>query len=92
MPKIAGCRLSNVMIWKVPVSYMTVNSSTFFPFFSDSQDSSMPAYGADVLRWWVAESNIFSEVQIGPSVLNSAKDSVSKVAVHEANPAVIYYK
>lgn len=43
------------------------------------QDSSMPAYGADVLRWWVAESNIFSEVQIGPSVLNSARDSVNKV-------------
>eukprot|EP00064_Thunnus_orientalis_P004148 superscaffoldBa00000369_g4159 len=43
------------------------------------KDSSMPAYGADVLRWWVAESNIFSEVQIGPSVLNSARDSVNKL-------------
>uniref|UniRef100_A0A669DLN4 isoleucine--tRNA ligase n=1 Tax=Oreochromis niloticus TaxID=8128 RepID=A0A669DLN4_ORENI len=38
-----------------------------------------PAYGADVLRWWVAESNVFSEVQIGPSVLNSARDSISKL-------------
>uniref|UniRef100_A0A3P8PXM2 Isoleucine--tRNA ligase, mitochondrial n=1 Tax=Astatotilapia calliptera TaxID=8154 RepID=A0A3P8PXM2_ASTCA len=28
-----------------------------------------PAYGADVLRWWVAESNVFSDVQIGPSAL-----------------------
>lgn len=38
-----------------------------------------PPYGADVLRWWVAESNVFSEVQIGPNALNAAKDSISKV-------------
>lgn len=37
------------------------------------------AYGADVLRWWVAESNVFSEVQIGANVLNSARDSINKV-------------
>uniref|UniRef100_A0A4W6C333 isoleucine--tRNA ligase n=1 Tax=Lates calcarifer TaxID=8187 RepID=A0A4W6C333_LATCA len=43
------------------------------------KDPSMPAYGADVLRWWVAESNIFSEVQIGPTALNSARDSISKL-------------
>lgn len=41
----------------------------------------MPAYGADVLRWWVAESNIFLEVQIGPTALNSARDSIIKVPV-----------
>ncbi|XP_062252781.1 isoleucine--tRNA ligase, mitochondrial isoform X1 [Platichthys flesus] len=39
----------------------------------------LPAYGADVLRWWVAESNIFSEVQIGPTALNSARESISKL-------------
>lgn len=43
------------------------------------KDPSMPAYGADVLRWWVAESNVFSEVQIGPTALNSARDSISKL-------------
>ncbi|XP_028250738.1 isoleucine--tRNA ligase, mitochondrial isoform X2 [Parambassis ranga] len=43
------------------------------------KDPSMPAYGADVLRWWVAESNIFSEVQIGPTALNSARDSINKL-------------
>ncbi|GAA6230857.1 isoleucine--tRNA ligase, mitochondrial isoform X4 [Lates japonicus] len=43
------------------------------------KDPSMPAYGADVLRWWVAESNIFSEVQIGPTALNLARDSISKL-------------
>ncbi|KAM4724275.1 isoleucine--tRNA ligase, mitochondrial isoform 3-T3 [Anableps anableps] len=43
------------------------------------EDGSVPAYGADVLRWWVAESNVFSEVQIGPSALNSARDSISKL-------------
>ncbi|KAJ0008755.1 hypothetical protein NQD34_016170 [Periophthalmus magnuspinnatus] len=43
------------------------------------KDPSMPAYGADVLRWWVAESNVFSEVQIGPSSLNSAKESINKL-------------
>ncbi|XP_030574059.1 isoleucine--tRNA ligase, mitochondrial isoform X2 [Archocentrus centrarchus] len=43
------------------------------------KDASEPAYGADVLRWWVAESNVFSEVQIGPTALNSAHDSISKL-------------
>ncbi|XP_054470008.1 isoleucine--tRNA ligase, mitochondrial isoform X3 [Anoplopoma fimbria] len=43
------------------------------------KDPSVPAYGADVLRWWVAESNIFSEVQIGPAALNSARDSIGKL-------------
>ncbi|KAM6973438.1 isoleucine--tRNA ligase, mitochondrial [Aplochiton taeniatus] len=38
-----------------------------------------PAYGADVLRWWVAESNVFSEVQIGPTALNAARDSINKL-------------
>ncbi|XP_047200714.1 isoleucine--tRNA ligase, mitochondrial [Girardinichthys multiradiatus] len=43
------------------------------------EDSSVSAYGADVLRWWVAESNIFTEVQIGPNALNSARDSIGKL-------------
>lgn len=38
-----------------------------------------PPYGADVLRWWVAESNVYSEVQIGPTALNSAKDNINKL-------------
>ncbi|XP_051942638.1 isoleucine--tRNA ligase, mitochondrial isoform X2 [Hippocampus zosterae] len=44
-----------------------------------AKDGSIPAYGADVLRWWVAESNIFSEVQIGPSALNSARENINKL-------------
>ncbi|XP_059947408.1 isoleucine--tRNA ligase, mitochondrial [Mesoplodon densirostris] len=44
------------------------------------QDQSKePPYGADVLRWWVAESNVFSEVIISPSVLNAARDDISKL-------------
>ncbi|XP_068194283.1 isoleucine--tRNA ligase, mitochondrial isoform X2 [Antennarius striatus] len=43
------------------------------------KDAAMPPYGADVLRWWVAESNVFSEIPIGPGALSSAKDSVSKL-------------
>ncbi|KAK0133645.1 Isoleucine--tRNA ligase, mitochondrial [Merluccius polli] len=42
-------------------------------------DPTTPAYGADTLRWWVAESNVFSEVQIGPMALQSARDSISKL-------------
>ncbi|KAG7465797.1 hypothetical protein MATL_G00157520 [Megalops atlanticus] len=38
-----------------------------------------PPYGADVLRWWVAESNIFSEVQIGPNALTSAQENINKL-------------
>ncbi|XP_007935121.1 isoleucine--tRNA ligase, mitochondrial [Orycteropus afer afer] len=44
------------------------------------QDQSKePPYGADVLRWWVAESNVFTEVTVGPSVLNAARDDISKL-------------
>ncbi|XP_063039866.1 isoleucine--tRNA ligase, mitochondrial isoform X2 [Engraulis encrasicolus] len=43
------------------------------------KDSNSPPYGADALRWWVAESNVFSEVQIGPNALNSARDNINKL-------------
>uniref|UniRef100_A0A8C5FHT3 isoleucine--tRNA ligase n=1 Tax=Gadus morhua TaxID=8049 RepID=A0A8C5FHT3_GADMO len=43
------------------------------------KDPTTPAYGADALRWWVAESNVFSEVQIGPTALRSARDSINKL-------------
>lgn len=44
------------------------------------QDQSKePPYGADVLRWWVADSNVFTEVAIGPSVLNAARDDINKL-------------
>ncbi|XP_053164848.1 isoleucine--tRNA ligase, mitochondrial isoform X2 [Hemicordylus capensis] len=41
--------------------------------------STDPPYGADILRWWVAESNVFTEVLIGPAVLNSARDDINKL-------------
>ncbi|KAM4861959.1 LOW QUALITY PROTEIN: isoleucine--tRNA ligase, mitochondrial [Thomomys bottae] len=41
--------------------------------------STQPPYGADVLRWWVAESNVFSEVTIGSSALNAARDDIHKL-------------
>lgn len=44
-----------------------------------------PPYGADVLRWWVAESNVFTEVMIGPVVLNAARDDINKVRATSAN-------
>lgn len=47
--------------------------------YGGEDPSVSPAYGADVLRWWVAESNVFSEVQIGPTALNSARDSINKL-------------
>uniref|UniRef100_A0AAZ3SRQ6 Isoleucyl-tRNA synthetase 2, mitochondrial n=1 Tax=Oncorhynchus tshawytscha TaxID=74940 RepID=A0AAZ3SRQ6_ONCTS len=40
-----------------------------------------PAYEVDVLLWWVAKSNVFSEVQIGSTVLNSARDNIDKVSI-----------
>ncbi|XP_023614364.1 isoleucine--tRNA ligase, mitochondrial [Myotis lucifugus] len=44
------------------------------------QDQSKePPYGADVLRWWVAESNVFTEVTLGPSALNAAREDISKL-------------
>ncbi|KAF6073336.1 isoleucyl-tRNA synthetase 2, mitochondrial [Phyllostomus discolor] len=41
--------------------------------------SKEPPYGADVLRWWVAESNVFTEVTISPSVLSAARDDINKL-------------
>ncbi|KAM8999360.1 isoleucine--tRNA ligase, mitochondrial [Sarcophilus harrisii] len=38
-----------------------------------------PPYGADILRWWVAESHIFSEVKIGSRILNAARDNIDKL-------------
>ncbi|XP_058131216.1 isoleucine--tRNA ligase, mitochondrial [Dasypus novemcinctus] len=44
------------------------------------QDQSKePPYGADVLRWWVAESNVYTEVTIGPSALNAAREDINKL-------------
>uniref|UniRef100_A0A674NYX6 isoleucine--tRNA ligase n=1 Tax=Takifugu rubripes TaxID=31033 RepID=A0A674NYX6_TAKRU len=43
------------------------------------KEPGMAAYGADVLRWWAAESNMFSEIHIGANVLNSARDSINKL-------------
>lgn len=56
-----------------------------------------PPYGADVLRWWVAESNVFTEVLIGPVVLNAARDDINKVratsanTIHPNNKSSLYY-
>ncbi|XP_044527572.1 isoleucine--tRNA ligase, mitochondrial [Gracilinanus agilis] len=38
-----------------------------------------PPYGVDILRWWVAESNVFNEVKIGPRILNAARDDINKL-------------
>ncbi|XP_072846565.2 isoleucine--tRNA ligase, mitochondrial [Pogona vitticeps] len=41
--------------------------------------STEPPYGADILRWWVAESNVYTDVLIGPAVLNSVRDDINKL-------------
>nr|XP_020013328.1 isoleucine--tRNA ligase, mitochondrial isoform X2 [Castor canadensis] len=47
---------------------------------SGGQDQTKePPYGADVLRWWVAESNVFTEVTVGPSALSAARDDIGKL-------------
>lgn len=51
----------------------------FFFSLNEKDHSKEPPYGADVLRWWVAESNVFTEVTISPSLLNAARDDISKV-------------
>lgn len=48
-------------------------------FFNEKDQSKEPPYGADALRWWLAESNIFTEVTIGPSALSAARDDINKV-------------
>ncbi len=59
------------------IESIDMNQSVFHQFLSQDLTVS-PPYGADVLRWWVAESNVFSEVQIGPNTLNAAKDSITR--------------
>ncbi|KAI9919440.1 hypothetical protein PsorP6_017660 [Peronosclerospora sorghi] len=41
--------------------------------------SKVPAYGADVLRFWVATTDSTSDVSIGPSVVGKASDALRKV-------------
>lgn len=43
-------------------------------------ESAEPPFGADILRWWVAESNVFTEVTLGPSALSAAREDISKVS------------
>ncbi|XP_028903136.1 isoleucine--tRNA ligase, mitochondrial [Ornithorhynchus anatinus] len=38
-----------------------------------------PPYGADVLRWWVADSNVFADVTIGSASLAAAREDVNKL-------------
>ncbi|KAI9909182.1 hypothetical protein PsorP6_014692 [Peronosclerospora sorghi] len=40
--------------------------------------SKVPAYGADVLRFWVATTDYTSDVSIGPSVVGKASDALRK--------------
>ncbi|CEG40940.1 isoleucine-trna ligase [Plasmopara halstedii] len=39
----------------------------------------VPAYGADVLRFWVATTDYTSDVSIGPGVVSKASDALRKV-------------
>ena len=39
-----------------------------------------PAYGVDVLRWWVAQCGLDVKVYIGPTVLNKCLDQLFKVS------------
>ncbi|KAI9908649.1 hypothetical protein PsorP6_004048 [Peronosclerospora sorghi] len=41
--------------------------------------SKIPAYGANVLRFWVATTDYTSDVSIGPSVVGKASDALRKV-------------
>ncbi|XP_078491947.1 isoleucine--tRNA ligase, mitochondrial isoform X1 [Ciona intestinalis] len=38
-----------------------------------------PAYGADALRWWVAESNVHQDIHISATIIKSAAESVQKI-------------
>lgn len=66
---------------KVPA--LSANASRTPPSLSDRAlfplQEPGSAYGADVLRWWAAESNMFSEIHVGAAVLDSARDSINKV-------------
>lgn len=65
---------------KTSVQLIGIESHFVYIFFLNEKDQSKePPYGADVLRWWVADSNVFTEVAIGPSVLNAARDDINKV-------------
>uniref|UniRef100_A0A8C4R000 isoleucine--tRNA ligase n=1 Tax=Eptatretus burgeri TaxID=7764 RepID=A0A8C4R000_EPTBU len=50
-----------------------------------------PAYGADVLRWWAAESNVYADVFVGPSVLKRTEDSVFGVRSYLVTFIEVYF-
>lgn len=83
--------------WMIPMNPFQLEIFYGSVFSCLSQDHTKdPPYGADVLRWWVAESNVFTEVLIGPVVLNAARDDINKVratsasTVHPNNRSSLY--
>lgn len=46
---------------------------------TDKGGPGYPACGADVLRWLIAESNAYQEMQISSTVIIAARDAVNKV-------------
>ncbi|OBS73137.1 hypothetical protein A6R68_12277, partial [Neotoma lepida] len=60
--------------------WWTLPTEQLLPKDVVAQDQSKePPFGADTLRWWIAESNVFTEVTIGPSALSAARDDISKI-------------
>lgn len=43
------------------------------------KETKVPAYGADVLRFWVATTDYTGDVSIGPDVVSKASDALRKV-------------
>ncbi|TDH71990.1 hypothetical protein CCR75_002438 [Bremia lactucae] len=46
---------------------------------SSRKDIKVPAYGVDVLRFWVATTDYTTDVSIGPAIVQKASDALRKV-------------
>lgn len=56
---------------------MVCSSGMCFSFEQDKKTN--PAYGADVLRLWVAQSGTDPRVHIGPNLLSACNERLFKV-------------
>lgn len=48
-------------------------------FINGTSKQGIPAYGADVIRYWVATTDYTSDVSIGPAIIHKVSEAVRKV-------------
>lgn len=73
------CQESSVVVGLLARAGVHVNLPMNYAVFGVQDKKTSPAYGADVLRLWVAQSGTDPRVHIGPNLLNACHERLFKV-------------